>query len=206
MERDRHDSWLRFTQSSRATQRRGARLRTRFAHFFEKANRCDYEWLSAGATHHVCILYASPCAPLLVLWPGEVEGTSLAMAQGKASPVPAPAPMFRVSAVLRRYDADVPPTAVGACCGHVLGSYMRVLHADFCGGRTHVSTRHNPLSRECARRGGHPVRAAFQTTATRKTIATTQKNTVDRCLKHSRLYYEVKTGPNGAASESALFT
>ena len=23
--------------------------------------------------------------------------------------------MFRVSAVLRRYDADVPPTAVGAC-------------------------------------------------------------------------------------------
>ena len=55
-------------------------------------------------------------------------------------------------------------------------------------------------------RSGHPVRAAFQTTATRKTIATTQKNTVDRCLKHSRLYYEVKTGPNGAASESALFT
>ena len=64
---------------------------------------------------YVCILYASPCAPLLVLWPGEVEGTSLAMAQGKASPVPAPEPMFRVSAVLRRYDADVPPTAVGAC-------------------------------------------------------------------------------------------
>ena len=36
----------------------------------------------------------------------EVEGTSLAMAQGKASPVPAPEPMFRVSPVLRRYDAD----------------------------------------------------------------------------------------------------
>ena len=70
---------------------------------------------------YVCILYASPCAPLLVLWPGEVEGTSLAMAQGKASPVPAPAPMFRVSAVLRRYDADVPPTAVGACGGRRLG-------------------------------------------------------------------------------------
>ena len=33
---------------------------------------------------YVCILYASPCAPLLVLWPGEVEGTSVAMAQGKA--------------------------------------------------------------------------------------------------------------------------
>ena len=33
---------------------------------------------------YVCILYASPCAPLLVPWPGEVEGTSLAMAQGKA--------------------------------------------------------------------------------------------------------------------------
>ena len=63
---------------------------------------------------YICILYASPCAPLLVLWPGEVEGTSLAMAQGKASPVPAPEPMFRVSPVLRRYDADVPLTAVGA--------------------------------------------------------------------------------------------
>ena len=71
---------------------------------------------------YVCILYASPCAPLLVLWPGEVEGTSLAMAQAKASPVPAPAPMFRVSAVLRRYDADVPPTAVGACCGRRSGA------------------------------------------------------------------------------------
>ena len=59
---------------------------------------------------YVCILYASPCAPLLVLWPGEVEWTSLAMMQGKASPVPAPAPMFRVSAVLRRYDADWTPT------------------------------------------------------------------------------------------------
>ena len=33
---------------------------------------------------YVCILYASPCAPLLILWPGEVEGTSLAIAQGKA--------------------------------------------------------------------------------------------------------------------------
>ena len=36
---------------------------------------------------YVYILYAFPSAPLLVLWPGEVEGTSLAMAQGKASPV-----------------------------------------------------------------------------------------------------------------------
>ena len=49
----------------------------------------------------------------MVIWPEEVEGISLAMAQGKALPVPAPAPMFRVSAVLRHYDADVPP-AVGA--------------------------------------------------------------------------------------------
>ena len=76
---------------------------------------------------YVCILYASPCAPLLVLWPGEVDGTSLAMAQGKASPVPAPAPMFRVSAVLRRYDADVPPTAVGACAGVAPCTSMSVL-------------------------------------------------------------------------------
>ena len=29
--------------------------------------------------------------------------------------------MFRVSAVLRRYDADVPPTAVGACDGRLSG-------------------------------------------------------------------------------------
>ena len=76
---------------------------------------CEY-MVHDSLKAYVCILYASPCAPLLVLWPGEVEGTSLAMAQGKASPVPAPEPMFRVSPVLRRYDADVPPTAVGACC------------------------------------------------------------------------------------------
>ena len=117
--------------------------------------RCDLSSIcikSTGSLHesllheclkaYVCILYASPCAPLLVLWPGEVEGTSLAMAQGKASPVPAPEPMFRVSAVLRRYDADVPPTAVGACCGHALRPSMSVLHAVFCGG----GTQHNPLS------------------------------------------------------------
>ena len=45
----------------------------------------------------------------------QVEGTSLAMAQGKASPVPAPEPMFRVSPVLRRLPTAVPPTAVGRC-------------------------------------------------------------------------------------------
>ena len=56
---------------------------------------------------YVCILYASPCAPLLVLWLGEVEGTSLAIYQANASPVPAHVPMVRVSAVLRRYD-DAP--------------------------------------------------------------------------------------------------
>ena len=54
----------------------------------------DGPWTGFGSLHeymvhdslkaYVCILYASPCAPLLVLWPGEVEGTSLAMAQGKA--------------------------------------------------------------------------------------------------------------------------
>ena len=91
---------------------------------------------------YVCILYASPCAPLLVLWPGEVEGTSLAMAQGKASPVPAPEPMFRVSPVLRRYDTDVPPTAVGACCRRPKCTFKRVFYAVFCGDRT----QHNPLS------------------------------------------------------------
>ena len=95
----------------------------------------SYKYIANGWLHeymghdslkaYVCILYASPCAPLLVLWPGEVEGPSLAMAQGKASPVPAPKPMFRVSPVLRRYDADVPPTAVGACCRRSLGPHIR---------------------------------------------------------------------------------
>ena len=71
---------------------------------------------------YVCILYASPCAPLLVLWPGEVEGTSLAMAQAKASPVPAHVPMFRVPTVLRRVPSAVPPTVVGACDRRRLGA------------------------------------------------------------------------------------
>ena len=35
---------------------------------------------------YVCVLYDSPCAPLLLPWLGEVEGTSLAMSQAKASP------------------------------------------------------------------------------------------------------------------------
>ena len=35
------------------------------------------------------------------------------MAQGMASPVPAPEPMFRVSPVLRRVPSAVPPTVVG---------------------------------------------------------------------------------------------
>ena len=56
---------------------------------------------------YVCILYCPQRAPLLLPWLGEVEGTSLAMSQAKASPVPALAPMFRVSPVLRRL-----PTAV----------------------------------------------------------------------------------------------
>ena len=46
----------------------------------------------------VWLLYGSPCAPLLLPWLGEVQGTSLVMIQGKYSPVPVPAliPMFRV--------------------------------------------------------------------------------------------------------------
>ena len=36
-------------------------------------------------------------------------------------------PMLRVSAVLRRYDADVPPTAVGACAGAAPCTSMSVL-------------------------------------------------------------------------------
>ena len=44
--------------------------------------------------------------------------------------------MFRVSPVLRRYDADVPPTAVGACCRRPKCTFKRVFYAVFCGGRT----------------------------------------------------------------------
>ena len=62
---------------------------------------------------YVCVLYDSPCAPLLLPWLGEVEGTSLAMSQAKASPVPAHVPMFRVPTVLRRVPSAVPPTVVG---------------------------------------------------------------------------------------------
>ena len=36
---------------------------------------------------YVCILYCSPCAPLMTPWLGELEGTSLAIAQAKGSPV-----------------------------------------------------------------------------------------------------------------------
>ena len=64
---------------------------------------------------YVCVLYASPCAPLLLPWLGEVDGTSLAMSQAKISPVSAHVPMFRVPTVLRRVPSAVPPTAVGAC-------------------------------------------------------------------------------------------
>ena len=52
---------------------------------------------------------------------GDITGNGPGQGFTKASPVPAPAPMFRVSAVLRRYDADVPPTAVGACGRRRLG-------------------------------------------------------------------------------------
>ena len=67
---------------------------------------CVHERLKA----YVCVLYDSLCAPLLLPWLGEVEGTSLAMYQAKASPVPAHVPMFRVPTVLRRVPSAVPPT------------------------------------------------------------------------------------------------
>ena len=47
-------------------------------------------------------------------WLGELEGTSLAIAQAKGSPVLALEPMFGVLTELQRYAAGVPPTAVGA--------------------------------------------------------------------------------------------
>ena len=62
---------------------------------------------------YVCVLHDSPCAPLLLPWLEEVEGTSLAMSQAQASPVPALAPMFRVPPVLRRVPSAVSPTVVG---------------------------------------------------------------------------------------------
>ena len=108
---------------------------------------------------YVCILYASPCAPLLVLWPGEVEGTSLAMAQGKASPVPAPAPMFRVSAVLRRYDADVPPTAVGATPSMLECTFNAFVSARIVDGRTQWMVLSAPVNNPTS---GEGVDGTFQ--------------------------------------------
>ena len=61
----------------------------------------------------VCLLYGSPCAPLLLPWLGEVQGTSMAMVQGKYSPVLAHIPMFRVPTVLLR----VPSRHAGAADG-----------------------------------------------------------------------------------------
>ena len=113
---------------------------------------------------YVCVLYDSHCAPLLLPWLGEVEGTSLAMYQAKASPVPAPEPMLRVSAVLRRYeptyDADVPLTrtrvaAVGACCGCLPVPPNAFLTRDFAAGAL----------------SGSRVRNAFGGTGRRTSIA-----------------------------------
>ena len=69
---------------------------------------------------YVCVLYDYLCAPLLLPWLGEVEGTSLAMSQAKASPVPAHVPMFRVPTVLRRVPSAVPQTVVGESFGQQL--------------------------------------------------------------------------------------
>ena len=64
-----------------------------------------------GAKSYVCILYGSQSAPLLLLWLGEVKGTSLAMTQGKTLPVLAHIPMFRVPTVLPRVPSAVLPMA-----------------------------------------------------------------------------------------------
>ena len=45
---------------------------------------------------YVCVLYGSPCAPLLLPWLGEVEGASLATTLAKGLPVVALIPMFWV--------------------------------------------------------------------------------------------------------------
>ena len=91
---------------------------------------------------YVCVLHDSPCAPLLLPWLGEVEGTSLAMTQAKASPVPAPAPMFRVSPVLRRLPSAVPPTIVGSCAGRLGHWGFSVGVVDLLGG-SHLYPRIN---------------------------------------------------------------
>ena len=88
------------------------------------------------------------CAPLLLPWLGEVEGTSLAMSQANALPVPAHVPMFRVPTVLPRVLSAVPPTVVGACDRRQkCTSIIRVFHAVFCDMRT----QYNPLSAHIAK-------------------------------------------------------
>ena len=58
---------------------------------------------------YVFILYGSQSAPLLLPWLKEAQGTSLAMVQGKAPPVPAHILMFRVPTVLLRVLSRVLP-------------------------------------------------------------------------------------------------
>ena len=71
--------------------------------------RCNGSSDTKRKIHYVCLPYGSPRALLLLPWLKELQGTSLAMTQGKTLPVTAHIPMFRVPPVLRRVLSRVLP-------------------------------------------------------------------------------------------------
>ena len=72
----------------------------------------------------VCLLYGSPCAPLLLPWLGEVQGTSLAMVQGKIDQFQH---IYPCSGCLR-----APTGAVGGAPDGTRGSTVGTLNIGIC--------------------------------------------------------------------------
>ena len=87
---------------------------------------------------YVCVLYCSSCVPLLAPWLGELEGTSLAIAQAKVQPVLALEPMFGVLTVLCRRCAADGRRSLTKTSFRTLTS---VPHTGLCGGRTQWEVR-----------------------------------------------------------------
>ena len=94
---------------------------------------------------YVCVLYGSPCAPLLIPWLGKVQGTSLAMTQGKTSPAAALDVMFRVHTVLLRGPLRVPAKVKNARILEFFTSAMYP-HVIAKPPKLHSGTHYYPLS------------------------------------------------------------
>ena len=98
------------------------------------------------------LMYNSPCDPLLLTWPEEVEGTSMSMNQGKILAAQALMVMFRVSPVLRWVPSAAVLAVAGACGSTSLGSDRCIPRTMFCGGRTHYSPLSAPAAKNRARK------------------------------------------------------